>query len=171
MVLFVNLTFALSLPFHELHVRSMQIYERLIMHVQTEQDFTYPVERKTRKSFFKYKTSKQIAFCLQSSVIVTSRKSRSLHATWKVKRHFEAIIFSLLQIVFHRPVVKILYPWCAIYWHTFPHIQPQPGFFLEATERTLGTRLAHSKTSWRHNHVYILSCKRASRPISARVLC
>ena len=51
MVLFVNLTFALSLPFHELHVWSMQIYERLIMHVQTEQDFTYPVETTTRKSF------------------------------------------------------------------------------------------------------------------------
>ena len=81
MVLFVNLIFALSLPFHELHVRSIQIYEKLIMHVQTEQDFTYPVERTTRKSFFKYKTSKQITFCLQNSVIVNSRKSRSLHAT------------------------------------------------------------------------------------------
>ena len=29
---------------------------------------------------------------------------------------------------------------------------------------------AKSKTSWRHNHVYILSCKHASRPIRARVL-
>ena len=81
MVLFVNLTFALSFPFHELHVRSIQIYERLIMHVQAEQDFKYPVDR-TTKSFFKYKTSKQITFCLQNSVIVTSRKSRSLHATY-----------------------------------------------------------------------------------------
>ena len=80
MVLFVNLTFALSFPFHELHVRSIQIYERLIMHVQAEQDFKYPVDR-TTKSFFKYKTSKQITFCLQNSVIVTSRKSRSLHTT------------------------------------------------------------------------------------------
>ena len=81
MVLFVNLTSALFLLFHELHVRSMRIYERLIMHVQTEQDFTYPVKRTTRKSFFKYKTSEQITFCLQNSVIVTNRKSRSLHAT------------------------------------------------------------------------------------------
>ena len=31
-----NLTFALSSPFHELHVWSWQIYEKLIMNVQIE---------------------------------------------------------------------------------------------------------------------------------------
>ena len=35
----LNLTFALSFPFHELHLRSMQIYQKLILHVQIEQDF------------------------------------------------------------------------------------------------------------------------------------
>ena len=38
-VIHVNLTFALSFPFHELHVWSMQNYEKLILHVQIEQDF------------------------------------------------------------------------------------------------------------------------------------
>ena len=41
------------------------------------------------------------------SVIVTSRKQGSLHATQKLKRHYEATIFSLPQIVFYRPVDKI----------------------------------------------------------------
>ena len=41
------------------------------------------------------------------SVIVTSRKQGSLHATQKLKRHYEAIICSLPQIVFYRPVDKI----------------------------------------------------------------
>ena len=43
----------------------------------------------------------------QKSVIVTSRKQGSLHATQRLKRHYEAIIFSLLQIVFYRSVDKI----------------------------------------------------------------
>ena len=70
--------------------------------------------------FFKYKVS-------QNNVIVTSRKQRSLHAAQKLKRHFEARIFSLLQIVFQRPfdLVEEL-PSCAIYWHTFPHDHPKP---------------------------------------------
>ena len=37
--------FALSFPFHELHVRGIQIYEKLILHLQIEQDFAYPVGR------------------------------------------------------------------------------------------------------------------------------
>ena len=41
------------------------------------------------------------------SVIVTSRKQGSLHATQKLKRHYEAIIFSLPQIVFYRAVDKM----------------------------------------------------------------
>ena len=36
----INLAFALSFPFHELHMRSMQIYEKLIVHVQIEIDFS-----------------------------------------------------------------------------------------------------------------------------------
>ena len=52
----VNLTFALSLPFQELHMQSIQIYEKFIVHVQIEQDFPYPaVGRTASKSFFKYK--------------------------------------------------------------------------------------------------------------------
>ena len=56
MVIRVNLTFALPLPFQELHVRSIQIYEKLLLHVQIEQDFPYPaVGRAASKSFLKYK--------------------------------------------------------------------------------------------------------------------
>ena len=58
----VNLTFALSIPFHEQHVRGMQIYEKLILHVQIEQEFSYPVGSMASKSFFKYKLSKQITY-------------------------------------------------------------------------------------------------------------
>ena len=36
----INLAFALFFPFHELHMRSMQIYEKLILHVQVEIDFS-----------------------------------------------------------------------------------------------------------------------------------
>ena len=84
-------------------------------------------------------------FCLQNNVFVTSRKRRSLQATQKLKRHFEARIFSLPQMVFTVQSTKFiwaptaLYP---IYWHTFPRDQPQPGFFFEERERTLGTRLS-----------------------------
>ena len=38
-VIHVNLTIALSFPFHELHVRRMQIYQKLVLHVQIEHDF------------------------------------------------------------------------------------------------------------------------------------
>ena len=38
----------------------MQIYGKLILHEQIEQDFSYPDGRKASKSFFKYKLSKQI---------------------------------------------------------------------------------------------------------------
>ena len=37
--------FALSFPFHELHVRGIQIYEKLILHLKIEQDSAYPVGR------------------------------------------------------------------------------------------------------------------------------
>ena len=40
----------------------MQIYEKMILHVQIDQDFLYPVDRKASKSFFKYKLSKQIIY-------------------------------------------------------------------------------------------------------------
>ena len=36
----ISLAFAISFPFHELHMRSMQIYEKLIVHVQIEIDFS-----------------------------------------------------------------------------------------------------------------------------------
>ena len=38
----------------------MQIYGKLILHEQIEQDFSYAVGRKAGKSFFKYKLSKHI---------------------------------------------------------------------------------------------------------------
>ena len=38
---------------------------------------------------------------------LSCRKQGSLHATQKLKRHYEAIIFSLPQMVFYRPVDKI----------------------------------------------------------------
>ena len=85
-------------------------------------------------------------FCLQNNVFVTL-----LHATQKLKRHFEARIFSLPQMVF---IVQSKFIWgpsplCAIYWHSFPRDQPQPGFFFEARERTLGTRLSELyNVSW-----------------------
>ena len=34
-----------------------QIFEKLILHVQIEQDFSYPVGRKARNYFFKYSTN------------------------------------------------------------------------------------------------------------------
>ena len=102
-VLHVNVTFALSFPFHELHLRSMQIYEKLILHLQIKID-----GRTTSRSFFKYKFSKQTnLFCLKNNFIVTSRKQRCLQATQKLDRFFEAKIFHPPQIVFHRPVDKI----------------------------------------------------------------
>ena len=56
---YVNLTFALSFLFHELHARSMQFYKKLILHVQIEIDFLYPVNWTASKSFFKYKLFQQ----------------------------------------------------------------------------------------------------------------
>ena len=89
-MLHVNMTFALSFPFHELHVRSMQIYEKLILHLQIKID-----GRTTSRSFFKYKFSKQTnLFCLKNNFIVTSRKQSCLQATQKLDRFFEARIFS-----------------------------------------------------------------------------
>ena len=47
-MLHVNMTFALSFSFHELHVRSMQIYEKLILHLQIKIDFSILLaERRT----------------------------------------------------------------------------------------------------------------------------
>ena len=72
MVLFVNLTFASSFPFHEQHVRSMQIFEKLIMHVGIEQDFPYPVGRTVSKHFFKYKLSKQITCLINAHLRISA---------------------------------------------------------------------------------------------------
>ena len=70
----VNLTFALPLPFQELHVRNIQIYEKLILHVQIKQDFPYPAVGTTAsKSFFQVQTLKRQLFCFQNNCIVTSR--------------------------------------------------------------------------------------------------
>ena len=77
----------------------------------------------------------------------------------KLKRHFEARIFSLPQVVFHCPVDKIYlrtYLRCAFYWHKFPRDQPQPGFFLEARERTLGTRLTFAEVCLSSQSVHLL---------------
>ena len=61
---YVNLIFALTFPLRNswicTHVRSMQIYEKLILHLQIEQDFIYPVSRTVRKSLYKSKRYKQI---------------------------------------------------------------------------------------------------------------
>ena len=43
-----------NFPFHELHERSIQIYEKLILHVQIEQGFPYPVGRTASKYFFNF---------------------------------------------------------------------------------------------------------------------
>ena len=70
--------------------------------------FPYPVGRTVSKNLFASTNApKNNLFCLQKKVIVTIRKQRSLHATHKLRRHFEARIFSLPQIVFHHPVDKI----------------------------------------------------------------
>ena len=39
-VIHANLNFAVSFSFHELHMRSMQIYEKLILHLQIKIDFS-----------------------------------------------------------------------------------------------------------------------------------
>ena len=51
--------------------------------MQIEQDFPYPVDR-TSKYLFKYKM-----FCVQSNVIATRLRQRSLHSTQILKRYFE----------------------------------------------------------------------------------
>ena len=40
----------------------MQIYEKLILYLQIEQDFIYPVGRTASKSFYNYNSSKQITY-------------------------------------------------------------------------------------------------------------
>lgn len=64
------------------------------------------------------------------SVIVTSPRQGSLHATQKWSNNF-------------LPTSDARW---AIYWHTFPRDQQQPWFFLEARERTQGARLLASRT-------------------------
>ena len=71
-----------------------------VLYVQIEQDFLYPVGR-TSKYLFKYKM-----FCLQSNVIATRLRQRSLHSTQNLKRYFEARIFSPIQMQCHRPATK-----------------------------------------------------------------
>ena len=56
---YVNLTFALSFLFHELHVWSMQNLGKAILHLQIEIEFPYPAGWTATKSFFKYKLSKK----------------------------------------------------------------------------------------------------------------
>ena len=137
------MTFALSFPFHELHVRSMQIYEKLILHLQIKID-----GRTTSRSFFKYKFSKQTnLFCLKNNFIVTSRKQSCLQATQKLDRFFGARIFSYpsptpdsipsssrQNLVEDLPLLRNLLT-------HIPRDQPQSGFFLEARERTMEKRL------------------------------
>ena len=41
-------------PFHELHEWGIQIYEKLILHVQIEQDFPHPVGSTASKYFFNF---------------------------------------------------------------------------------------------------------------------
>ena len=53
----------------------------LILHVQIEINFPYPVGRRASDYFFKYKLWTNNLFCLKNNVIVSSRKQRSLHAT------------------------------------------------------------------------------------------
>ena len=50
MVLHVNLTFELCFPFHELHVQCIEIYQKLILHVQIEQDSPYISCRQSRRA-------------------------------------------------------------------------------------------------------------------------
>ena len=59
-VIHENLTIALPFPFHELRVRRMQIYQKLVLLVQIEQDFSYRVARRASKPFFRDKLSKKI---------------------------------------------------------------------------------------------------------------
>ena len=72
----VNLTFALSFPFHELHVRSMQIFT-------CKSRYTFRILLAGgRAIFFQVQTLwTNNLFCLKNNVIVSSRKQRSLHAT------------------------------------------------------------------------------------------
>ena len=49
-VIHVNLTIALPFPY-ERHVRRMQIYQKLVLLVQIEQDFSYRVGRRVSKPF------------------------------------------------------------------------------------------------------------------------
>ena len=52
-------------PFYELYVLSMQIYEKLILHVQIEQDLSYPVGRKASKSCSSTNSLKIICFAFK----------------------------------------------------------------------------------------------------------
>ena len=45
-------------------------------------------------------------FRVQSNVIVTRLRQRSLHSAQNLKRYFEARIFSPLQTLCHRPATK-----------------------------------------------------------------
>ena len=59
-VIHVNLNFAVSFSFHELHVRSMQIYQNLVLHVQIDESFRILSSGWRANVFFKYKFSEQI---------------------------------------------------------------------------------------------------------------
>ena len=136
-----------------MNVRSMQIYVKLNLHVQIEQDFLKSVKRTVSECFFKYKLSKQIT-CFAFKIMLSSLSESNAvctHATEKLKRHFETRIFSLPLIVFHHP--EDLPPLRNLL--TFPRDNPQPGFFLQAGEKTLGTRF---ESSYSLELISVLTC-------------
>ena len=145
-----NLTFALSFPFHELHVRRVQIYEKLILQVQSSK-----VGRTASKFFFQVQTLQtNNLFFLQNNFIVTSRKRRSLHATQKLKRHFEArIFFPTLDSISSSSRQNLVKDQrrCAIYWHTFHVTNRNQGSFSKQ-ERELWER------GWNKNWFPTSSC-------------
>ena len=95
-VIHVNLNFAVSFSFHELHLRSMQIYQNMVLHVQIDEIFRILSSGWRANVFFQVQIlGTNNLFCLQNNVFVTL-----LHATQKLKSHFEARIFSLPQMVF-----------------------------------------------------------------------
>ena len=69
-MLHVNMAFVLYFSFHELHVRSMQIYEKLILHLQMKIDFSILLAERRAGLFFKYKFPKQIT-CFAFKIILS----------------------------------------------------------------------------------------------------
>ena len=80
-------------------------------------------------------------FRVQSNVIVTRLRQRSLHSAQNLKRYFEARIFSPLQTLCHRPATRFSgrpAP-AAQFIDTHLHVASRnQGSVLETRERTLG---------------------------------